>query len=64
VSVSRRLSEILDEYTAILNDIERRHVPAARDTFGPVLQPADRQRGCAAPRIAHADASLERGWLR
>ena len=67
MSVSRRLAEILDDYTAILSDIERKHPPVVSPTRAPVLLAADRQRGCTAPTIKHADESAERhhkGWLR
>jgi len=67
MNVSSRLAEILDDYTAILSDIERRHSPAQITARSPVLLPADQQRGCTAPAIAHADQAAEShrgGWLR
>lgn len=66
MNVSSRLAEILDDYTAILSDIERRHTPAEVTPRPPVLLPADQQRGCTAPAIAHADQAAERhrgSWL-
>jgi hypothetical protein len=53
--VNKRLADILAEYTATMNDLERPSATRPDRWARPdrrVLKPADRQRACTAPTIS------------